>query len=69
MRLVGPSEVILAVRGVGVRERDDLPGGSDGSTGSLVLTHPLPQLYTAGRYGLATSRNLALFGQGPIWEY
>src|ERR1700674_1949305 len=61
MRLVGPCQVILAVGGVDVRQRDDLPGGSDGGAGCLVLTHPLPQLYTARGYVVATARN-----PGPV---
>jgi hypothetical protein len=61
--------VILAVGRVGAGERYDLPGGSDGGAGCLVLTHPLPQLYTAGGYGVATARNVGLFERGPIWEY
>src|SRR6267378_3984163 len=50
MRLIGPGQVILAVGRVCRRERNDLPGGSDGGAGSFVLTHPLPQLYTAQGY-------------------
>jgi hypothetical protein len=61
--------VILAVGGAGVRQWDDLPGGSDCGAGSLVLTHPLPQLYTAGGYVVTTARNPALFNRGPFWEY
>src|SRR2546423_780329 len=51
MCLVSPGQVILAVRRVGVWQRQELPGGSEHRSAAwLILTHPLPQLYTAPGY-------------------
>src|SRR5438128_9990328 len=59
MGLIGPGEVVPAVRRIRLRQGDDLCLGSeDCGAACLILTHPLPLLYTGRGYPARTQRGL-----------